>query len=967
MYKSPFKFLDSFGKDDKEIFFGREKETEELYSRVFESKILLVYGTSGTGKTSLINCGLANKFDDSDWLPVSIRRGHDINISLFEALEKNALTRYPFGRIKNDHIGNYDLGKLLQSVYLDHFKPLFLIFDQFEELFIFGRKEEKEEFIRNIAPVVNSEIQVRFIFSLREEYLAGVTDFEKVIPSFLSNRMRIEKMTRQNAIETINGPCRVRGITVEAGFAEELLEKLNPASPEIELTWLQVFLDKIVKLAADRNEEIENISRDMITRIGDVKDILGSFLEEQVSQLSDPEKGLTVLKSFVSVKGTRNQVTADEIIDYSTVSGKRIDGEEVREFLRKFVALRILKDKDENGRYELRHDSLALKIFEKITLVEKEIREVRFFIENAWMAYEKRNILLNADDLAYIAPFEDKLFLSEKYNKFISLSKLAIRRAKRRKQNALLITGIAIIVILSFFTVWATNEKKNALDQKQIAENQKDEALKAKTEADIARQEAVVASRRAEENEKLAIEARNQSENDRWIALTAKESALKEKNRAEQLSVIANEQAQKAEHEKQVADEQKAIALSAEEKARKLGRRSAAQNLALKSLILEKNPGLMGLLAVEAYKMNMENEGSPDDPVIFEALDKAWKVIDSARHTWFRGSENVIRSLAENNNRILSADLDGNILEWDFSGTYKKILVSDDPSFIDFVSLSPTGDKLLTGYENGYITIRDIDRYKSSGPVAIEKEGTVRSASWIDSGNSVLTSCSDSVLSIWGIDQGMISAGPSVKMPVQARAVLFLNPDSVFTVDEDGTLSLRNMTDGNHKVLYSPVDIRPLCLAWDRYRNILFTGCSDGSLVSLSLDDKTGIKTADYPAHTAGIDQITLSRDYKFMATASWDKTVRIYNMGSFLGVAGMAGGTFLVNDLKDRSRVLMFTGKDVLIAGMEDKSLRLWETSADNLIKEICSRINRDMTIEEWNENVGMDIPYEKTCGTNK
>ena len=29
--KSPFKFLDSFTKDDKEIFFGRDKETEELY------------------------------------------------------------------------------------------------------------------------------------------------------------------------------------------------------------------------------------------------------------------------------------------------------------------------------------------------------------------------------------------------------------------------------------------------------------------------------------------------------------------------------------------------------------------------------------------------------------------------------------------------------------------------------------------------------------------------------------------------------------------------------------------------------------------------------------------------------------------------------------------------------------------------------------------------------------------------
>ncbi len=67
--KSPFKFLDSYTRDDREIFFGRDREIEELYRKVFESKTLVVYGVSGTGKTSLIDCGLANKFQDADWLP----------------------------------------------------------------------------------------------------------------------------------------------------------------------------------------------------------------------------------------------------------------------------------------------------------------------------------------------------------------------------------------------------------------------------------------------------------------------------------------------------------------------------------------------------------------------------------------------------------------------------------------------------------------------------------------------------------------------------------------------------------------------------------------------------------------------------------------------------------------------------------------------------------------------------------
>ena len=91
--QSPFKFLDSFTKEDKDIFFGREQETEELYHKIFESKILLVYGVSGTGKSSLIQCGLGNKFNESDWLPISIRRGSNINESLFKAINNRQLSQ----------------------------------------------------------------------------------------------------------------------------------------------------------------------------------------------------------------------------------------------------------------------------------------------------------------------------------------------------------------------------------------------------------------------------------------------------------------------------------------------------------------------------------------------------------------------------------------------------------------------------------------------------------------------------------------------------------------------------------------------------------------------------------------------------------------------------------------------------------------------------------------------------------
>ena len=84
----PFKFLDAYNKADTDIFFGRDEEVEALYQMAFQSDILLVYGASGTGKTSLINCGLASRFQAHDWLALNIRRGSDINLSLQQKLDE---------------------------------------------------------------------------------------------------------------------------------------------------------------------------------------------------------------------------------------------------------------------------------------------------------------------------------------------------------------------------------------------------------------------------------------------------------------------------------------------------------------------------------------------------------------------------------------------------------------------------------------------------------------------------------------------------------------------------------------------------------------------------------------------------------------------------------------------------------------------------------------------------------------
>ena len=94
-------------------------------------------------------------------------------------------------------------------------------------------------------------------------------------------------MKRANAIQAVEGPCRVHDIETETGFSEELIDKLCPAGNEIELTFLQIYLDRIFRIAAAEKQGSDKLkfSKEILNSAGSVSDLLGQFLEEQIREL----------------------------------------------------------------------------------------------------------------------------------------------------------------------------------------------------------------------------------------------------------------------------------------------------------------------------------------------------------------------------------------------------------------------------------------------------------------------------------------------------------------------------------------------------------------------------------------------------------------------------------------------------------------------------------------------------------
>jgi len=539
MKESPFKFLDSYSKEDKDIYFGRNQEVDELYARMFQSKTLLLYGISGTGKSSLVHCGLSNRLNDADWLPISIRRNASVVESLFASIQRLSLSDLP-SDIPHNAKG---LKTVLRSLYLDYFKPIYIVFDQFEELFIFGMKDERDNLSRLVADVLSSDINCRFIFVIREEYLANLTEFEQVIPNLFQNRMRVEKMSHSQARETIEGPCKVAGISLQNEVADKILSSVSPDGRQIELTYLQVTLDRLYRIGAakalDDGGQIR-FTLDMLNEIGAIGDLLGNFLDEELSKMANPADAVVLLKALVSTEGTKRQSTIAELELNIRTFGHTISKSSIVELVAQFVDLRILRDKNENGRYELRHDALAKKIFEKITLIEKELLEVRQFIEGSFRSYQNRKRLLTEEDLQYVGPFLSKLFLNQDQKSFVSESQKNVRFNKRKKYYVF--SGIAIIVLvsLSIVSLWAIQERNEAIRSEKVAALRTSEAIESRNKASEFSKHAVEARQLAEDNEKMALSMKEKAEINLEMAVTAQQeaeqarrSALNAKDKAE--------------------------------------------------------------------------------------------------------------------------------------------------------------------------------------------------------------------------------------------------------------------------------------------------------------------------------------------------------------------------------------------------------------------------------------------------
>ena len=244
MSDSPFVGPRPFETEDRDRFFGRTRELEELLSLIIAHRAILVYAQSGAGKTSLLKAGVIPRLVQQAYkvlpparvhglLPADLSADKVANIFVFHALQHwtENLCHGPSA----EKCAQTTLAEFLKTLVPpsrpdeEGAAPMVIVFDQFEEFFTANahRWQERAPFFKQLSQALEEIPTLKVVFVMREEYIAQLDPLAELLPEKLRTRMHLERLRGNSARNAVVKPFQSRGLSFDAGAAEKLLAELS--------------------------------------------------------------------------------------------------------------------------------------------------------------------------------------------------------------------------------------------------------------------------------------------------------------------------------------------------------------------------------------------------------------------------------------------------------------------------------------------------------------------------------------------------------------------------------------------------------------------------------------------------------------------------------------------------------------------------------------------------------------------
>lgn len=955
MAKYRYPGTQSFQANDAGIFYGREADQERLLRLIRLEQVIVLYGKSGLGKSSLLNAGVipglqadttieevrfGGYWEGNPKSPLAVLEEQLWAEPLHPEIEALSEGRDPLWcKVKSRELAGKDDSSLL------------LIFDQFEELFTYG-KAEVQAFKSALATLLQegnplwlqqqltkqartnpkvvsrklrqqllAPLDIKVLLTVRSDHLSLLHQFTSHFPNVLVNLYELKPLNAEQARAAIIQPAQQQG----DHFASEafaytpqavqlILDSLANEQGEIESFQLQLLCQQLEqKVLADRS--ITVIEDNHFQGTEGIQRILHGYYERQLEQLPESEQANArrFIEEGLVIDGRRAAVTAG--------------AEEARygispDLLQRLLDSRLIRAANIHlGRiYELSHDSLVKPVMQSL--------------ESRQASEEKKRI-------------EQELRIAEEQNKE--------ERRRRRRAKGLAAIGFTLFVLAALAGLFAWQKYQEAERNKKRADAaalaaqawtlyQEDHTLafrvaEAALHIDSTSDDAQLTLMRIANNPETSFYRKVLTTHElevNAVAFSADNSMMA--TGGKDTRIILWDKAEKIIHNylgKQFGEDQP-------------GHRGAVTALAFsedeKSLLSVSGDGRIINWSVETGEKLLEwvahPSGVTDLAVIPGARLIATAGMEGKVYLWtptgekratLNGHTAAVTSLSvtDDGQYILTTSLDGSVRLWSGTGQLIRLLMAGEVA-VNAGCFVPNSQLILLGLENTQAKV--LDRSGQQIAVLNGHHGQVTDVDAFEA-NYLLTAADDGKAIVWTLDGEMVLALTGHKKRLNFARI---SPDQKTIVSGgfDFTVKLWDV-DLNLDLQLRRHQNFIYCVDIDADNQRIVTASVDGSA---KIWNPQGHWQTDLLGHTSTVQSAFFIPKTTEVITAGRDGTVRIWSA---------EGEELMKLEHTVAFNVARATaGRDRIIAATIDGRVKVWDKGG-NLRKEWLT--NSDSSVVQW------------------
>lgn len=334
MAMNPYPGLRPFNDEDEPYFFGREAQIDDMIDRLAVRRFLAVLGASGSGKSSLVNCGLRPALHrgrlstaGTSWRVARFRPGSAPIQAMARCLARDGLL-FPEAGSGTTHVrssqpgeftssGNPALDEVIESTLrlssgglADIVAQarlgdtnLLIVVDQFEELFRYraaadarAATADGHALVRLLLDALGQqELPIYVVITMRSDFLGECAQFSD-LPELLNQaQYLVPRMTRTERRLAIVGPARVVGTDVSPPLVTRLLNDMGDDPDQLSL--LQHALHRTFE-RWQSGQVTDSLELNDYEAIGTIKLALHLHAEEAYVQLGSHENQRACAKVF---------------------------------------------------------------------------------------------------------------------------------------------------------------------------------------------------------------------------------------------------------------------------------------------------------------------------------------------------------------------------------------------------------------------------------------------------------------------------------------------------------------------------------------------------------------------------------------------------------------------------------------------------------------------------------------------